>query len=116
MKYIITESKYNDIVTKYLNDRIYPDYGWISTDDYESEINAFGYIDFHINDKRGYSYYDRYSKQGTVHQQMDVKFLIILPWLNKELTDFFSLRWKPIFKEWFETNTGLEVGDIIIEK
>jgi hypothetical protein len=109
MKYIITESKYNDIVIKYLNDRIYPDYGWISTDDYESEINAFGYVDFYINDKKGYSYVDGYSESN-------VWTLVISPWLGKELTDFFSLRWKPIFKEWFETNTGLEVGDIIIEK
>lgn len=109
MKYIITESKYNDIVTKYLNDRIYPDYGWISTDDYESEINAFGYIDFYINDKKGYSYVDGFLEKY-------VWTLVISPWLNKELTDFFGLRWKPIFKEWFETNTGLEVDDINIEK
>jgi hypothetical protein len=109
MKYIITESKYNDIVTKYLNDRIYPDYGWIPTDEYESEINAFGYIDFYINDKRGYSYVDG-------HSESNVWTLVITRRLNKELTDFFGLRWKPIFKEWFETNTGLEVGDIINEK
>ena len=116
MKYIITESRYNDIVTNYLDTKVYPDYGWASTEAYIDEMNTFGYIDFYINDKRVYSYYDRYSQQGTVHQQMDVKFLIILPSLNKELTDFFGLRWKPIFKEWFETNSGLNVKDIIIGK
>jgi hypothetical protein len=116
MKYIITESRYNDIVTNYLDTKVYPDYGWASTEAYIDEMNTFGYIDFYINDIRVYSYYDRYSQQGTVHQQMDVKFLIILPSLNKELTDFFGLRWKPIFKEWFETNSGLNVKDIIIGK
>jgi hypothetical protein len=109
MKYIITESKYNDIVTKYLNDRIYPDYGWNSATAYKEEMELWSYIDFPINDIVGYTYVGG-------HSEANVWTLVITPWLNKELTDFFGLRWKPIFKEWFETNTGLEVGDIIIEK
>lgn len=106
MKYIITESKYNNIVTNYLDIKVHPDYGWNSTTAYKEEIDLWSYIDFPINDIAGYTYAGK-------HFGEYVNTLIILPWLDKELTDFFGPRWKPIFKEWFETNTGLQVDKIV---
>jgi hypothetical protein len=35
--------------------------------------------------------------------------LLLTPWLSEQLNSLFGSRWKPIFKEWFEKNSGLEV-------
>ena len=38
--------------------------------------------------------------------------LLIYPRVGRELTSLFGDKWKSVFKEWFEENTGLEVVQI----
>ena len=37
-------------------------------------------------------------------------------WVRNELTSLFGDKWVPIFKRWFEDNSGLEVREIGLER
>lgn len=105
MKYIITESKYHDVIINYLDKAVQPDYGW-NPQFHNDEIDDYGACDFHINDIVGYSYFGEYSGRDN----SEYKYLLLLtPWLSEQLNSLFGSRWHPIFKEWFEKNSGLEV-------
>ena len=105
MKIIITESKYHEVILNYLDKAVYPDYNWGPElhKFYKDEIDKYGAHDFYINDVVGYSYIDTYGEYKYMY------LLLIQPWLGEQLNSLFGSRWKPIFKEWFEKNSGLEV-------
>jgi len=105
MKYIITESKYHDVIINYLDKAVHPDYGW-NWEFYRDEIDNYGACDFHINDIVGYSYFGVY---GGRDDSEYMYLLLLTPWLSEQLNSLFGPLWKPIFKEWFEKNSGLEV-------
>jgi hypothetical protein len=92
----------DEIIYNFLEDDYYPDYNWGPElfDFYRKEVKKHGIIDFYINDSEGYSYYS----DGT---------LDIMPWVCKRLNEWFNDSWKPVFKKWFEENSGLKVKRIV---
>jgi len=102
MKYLITESKLKDVIEKFLDFHIEPDYSWGPHlhDFYREDVERHGNYDFVINDRLAYSYWDGNGND---------KFLEVMPWVYEKLDGFFGNMWKPIFIEWFEKNSGLKV-------
>ena len=102
MKYLITESKAKEVILKYLDYYIEPDYGWGPElhDFYREDVERHGSYDFVINDRLAYSYWD-----GNYND----KFLEMMPWVYDKLDGLFGDMWEPIFIEWFEKNSGLKV-------
>jgi hypothetical protein len=70
MKYIITESKAKDIILKYLDVNIEPDYSWGPElhDFYREDVERHGNYDFVINDRLAYSYWDG----DGIHKHLEV--------------------------------------------
>jgi hypothetical protein len=112
MKYIITESRLERAIIEYLNDNFYPDYGWADT--YQKEIDKFGAVEFFINDIDSYIYYGcNYGLEDELHlKNHGCPLLSIYPRISQQLNGLFGDIWKPIFKKWFEENTGLKVNQI----
>jgi len=107
---IITESKHEEVILNYLNKAVHPDYDWGPElhKFYRDEVTVWGVHDFYINDVVGYSYVGNYYRKDSEYLYL----LLIQPWLFGQLTSLFGSRWKPIFKEWFEKNSGLEVREM----
>lgn len=103
MKIIITESKLNNTIVNYLDENFYPDYGWVSQEDYANEINKYGSYDFYINDEPRYTF-----SVGDGVSELYVRNDTIV-----RLSDLFGDFWIPVFKEWFEKNTGLKVDSMV---
>lgn len=99
MKIIISENRVNQVIRKYLDETFYPDYGWDNPDFYQKDVKQYGSYEFQINDETAYVYYN-------------TKTLEIYPWLDEKLTSLFGDKWLPVFKEWFEENSGLKVKKI----
>lgn len=106
MKILISENKINWLIREYLDDEYYPDYDWGPElhDFYKKDVKRYGGYEFEVNDKIAYAYYDSGFYDKT---------LIIFPWLSEKLTSLFNNKWLPVFKEWFEDNSGLKVIQII---
>ena len=106
MKIIITESKYEEGILNYLKANYYPDYNWGPElhSFYKEEVKKYGVIEFNINDHTGYEY----------GRELNHGILSIYDVVSDTLNNLFGHKWVPIFKEWFEENTGLEVNEVII--
>ena len=105
MRIIISESRLYNIILDYINKNYYPDYGWEdSTEFYRNEVMRHKEIDFRINEIYSYAYYLTYG--------FDEKVLHITSRVEDELTDLFGNKWVPVFKDWFEKNTGLTVSAV----
>ena len=104
MKIIITESKYEEGILNYLKAYYYPDYDWGPElhSFYKEEVVKYGGIDFYINDHVGYDY-SRKLNDGILH---------VYSMVTEPLYNLFGYKWVPIFKEWFEENTGLKVNEV----
>jgi|LauGreDrversion4_2_1035121.scaffolds.fasta_scaffold382419_1 hypothetical protein len=102
MKILITESKVNDIILKYLKDNIEPDYSWGPElhDFYKEDVARHGYYDFTINDSLSYSYWLEDDYTGRLE---------VMPRVYDELDGLFGHMWEDLFVEWFEKNSGLKV-------
>jgi hypothetical protein len=103
MKYIITNERLHSLIINYLDSNFVPDYGWSSKEFYEKEILNYNSIEFLINDLYSYYYNASY---GYFKKE---KVLQIETWVSNKLYGLFGEFWIPIFKEWFETNTSLQV-------
>jgi hypothetical protein len=105
MKVLITEDRLEKVITDYLDDFYYPDYGWGPElhDFYREDIDLYGGYEFEVNDEVAYSYYDSGGYTKT---------LIISKWLTAKLTSLFAHMWEPVFIKWFEDNSGLKVESI----
>jgi hypothetical protein len=121
MKYIITESKLESAIISYLDENFIPDYGWSNPDVYQSTVEQYGDCDFFINDLDSYIYYGCNANDNTEDEYFSVyghlhdykcPLLVIYPKVSRHLDDYFGDMWKPIFKKWFEENTGLIVNQI----
>ena len=99
----LNDKEMEDLIIDHLNGKFYPDYNWGSDlkDFYRYEVDKYGSYEFTINDEMAYSY-DRSKK------------LRILPLVVKPLTKIFGDSWVPVFKKWFEVNSGLDVDVIVI--
>ena len=93
MKYIISESKIESAIRKYLDDNYYPDYGWLEHEDYKAEYDQWGEVYFEVNDYVKYKYVDGKLTVGE----------------SPDLDNYFGDLWKDIFMTWFEEHTGLRV-------
>lgn len=106
MKYLITENKLNDVILKFLDYYIEPDYSWGPElhDFYREDVEKYGSYDFIINDRLGYVYYDG--------KNMPIKNLLeVRPFVYEKLDGLFGNKWEPIFIKWFEKNSGLKVKE-----
>ena len=110
MKFIISENKINQIILNYLNDNVTPEPSvWGPSFHYKirrllDDRNDCTFVIGDDYDDNYFTFYKRYSTEKNV--------LSISSLLSNNLTSLFNDRWKPIFKEWFEKNTGLEVYHI----
>ena len=124
MKVIISENRIDKVIRKYLDDTYYPDYGWNENTrhgSYQEDVDRYGDLVFFINDVDSYIYYgcnanagpedEFFAGYGHLHNYK-CPLLSIYPRVSQELTSLFSDKWLPVFKEWFEENTGLEVAQI----
>lgn len=120
MKYIITESKLERAIISYLDENFYPDYGWDDEEYYRGELEINNEIDFYINDMDSYIYYgcnsgkknDKNFEPTGKLEYYKCPLLSIYPAVSQQLNSYFGDMWKPIFKKWFEENTGLTVNQI----
>jgi len=122
MKVVITESRLESLIIDYLNDSYYPDYGWKGNSrsdiGYQDEVDKWGDIVFFVDDQESYIYYgcnanagpedEFFAGYGHLHNY-ECPLLSIYPYMSQRLDSAFGDIWKPIFKKWFENNTGLEV-------
>lgn len=104
MRVVITESKIDSIIRKYLDDNYYPDYGWADKEFYKDEFENFDSINFEINDYMVY----RIIK---VIRGRETMLTIADP---DDLDSLFNDKWPPVFVSWFEEHTGLKVDDFRI--
>jgi hypothetical protein len=121
MKIIITESRLEKVVTDYLDDIYVPDYGWSYPYVYQKDVNQYGDLVFFIDDKDSYIYYgcnanagpedEFFAGYGHLHNYK-CPLLSVYPVVAQRLDSTFGDIWKPIFKKWFEKNTGLEVAQL----
>ena len=106
MKIIISESRLNNTIMNYLDKNYTPNDGWsndgwLNKEDYSNKIEKFNDYDFYIDDEPYYTYSNF---NGLVNNELYVRDNLI-----EQLSDLFGDYWIPVFKEWFEKNTGLKV-------
>ena len=130
MKYIITESKLEEIIVNYLN-KMYDvnDISWKyplendeETDDWEEDPNRrYFYKGDDEYDDRIFLWYDKkYWNVERIKMDDTVKnYYEKSPALDFEnrndltiLNGYFGDKWVPIFKKWFEDNFGVPVKSI----
>jgi hypothetical protein len=102
MKTDIKESQLDNLIINFFDEDYYPDYGWEDASFYEKELESYDDYNFYINDNLAYTYFHDGSME-------------INKWLIDDLNSRFGDRWIPLFKRWFEMNTGLTVYDMITE-
>jgi hypothetical protein len=124
MKVVITESKLEKVITDYLDDLLTPDYGWGNNTrhgTYQDDVDKYGDLVFFIDDKDSYIYYgcnanagpeDEYFAGYSHLHNYKCPLLSVYPVVAQRLDSLFGEIWKPIFKKWFEQNTGLIVNQI----
>ena len=124
MKVIISENRIDKVIRKYLDDTYYPDYGWNENTrhgSYQEDVDRYGDVVFFINDVDSYIYYgcnanagpedEFFAGYGHLHNY-ECPLLLVYPRESETLTSLFGNKWLPVFKEWFEENTKLEVTQI----
>ena len=97
MKYLISESKIESVIRKYLDDNYIPDWGWLEPEQYKEEFERWGELYFEINDHTRYKYVSGYVPG------------ILIVGESPDLDGYFGDLWKNIFSTWFEEHTGLKV-------
>ena len=104
----LDQQEINNFIYQYLKEEFYPDYNWGPElhDFYKKEIEQYGIYDFLINDDPAYSYLGEWDGYEYLYT------LSIGKLVRDELTKLFGDKWIPIFKKWFEENSGLEVREI----
>jgi hypothetical protein len=98
----------DEFIYQYLTDNLRPDYNWGPKlhNFYKEDVKKYGIYEFSINDKYRYAYLGEWDGYDYLYT------LVISEWVNKELTSLFGDKWIPVFKRWFEYNSGLEVRKI----
>ena len=87
----------------------------------DTVLDEYGDIVFFLNNIDSYIYYgcnanagpedEFFAPYGHLHNY-ECPLLLVYPRESEELTRMFGDRWLPVFKKWFENNTGLEVAQI----
>jgi hypothetical protein len=116
MRLIITESKIVNLIRKYLYKDYMPDAFFlfdIETPEarrefFEGEVEKYGLYDFDINTWTLCTYYGEWDAYDYMyHLKMGDK-------AERQLNSLFGDVWVPVFKDWFEEITGLEVREMVV--
>lgn len=119
MKYIITEQqneRLQEIIWRYLDNHLTPFGGWLSLKEYDDEVDYNGgEVFLHlVESEEGWGEYEHmwYSTCDNYNLGAPLKEgtcpVVTIPSAKSEaLYGFFGDRWKPVFLEWFSSNTGL---------
>jgi hypothetical protein len=104
----LNDEELDELIYKHLTEEYHPDYDWGPElyDFYKEDVRIHGSYEFPINDRIGYAYLGEWDGYDYLHT------LMIAEWLTNELTSLFGDKWIPVFKQWFEDNSGLEVREI----
>jgi hypothetical protein len=107
----LNEEDLNGFIYQYLTENYYPDYNWGPElfDFYDEEVRVYGSYHFEIDDLEGYAYLGEWDGYDNLY------VLFICNWVINDLNNLFNDKWVPIFKRWFEDNSGLEVREIDLE-
>ena len=106
----LNDEEINYFIYQYLTEQFYPDYGWSDIYDfYKVELEQYGIYDFLIDDSPAYSYLGEWDGYDYLYT------LSISRGVINELTTLFGDKWIPVFKTWFEDNSGLHVREIDLE-
>lgn len=108
MKFIITESKIDNIILNFLNMEFIPDYDWGPElfDFYKNEVDKYGSVDFYVNDEVVFTYFGEWDGYDYLYR------LEVYNHVSEILDNVFGSRWVPVLKNWFEKNTNLEVKEM----
>jgi hypothetical protein len=111
----IADEDLDEFIYQYLTENLSPTYDW-GPEDYEMQgqfnrnIKSYGIQNFYVNyDEDAYSYFGEWDGYDYLY------LLSIHRWVVNELTSLFGDKWIPVFKRWFEYNSGLEVREVDIE-
>ena len=107
----IADEDLDEFIYQYLTDNLHPDYNWGPKlhNFYKEDVKKYGIYEFSIKDKYRYAYLGEWDGYDYLYT------LVISEWANNELTSLFGDKWIPVFKRWFEYNSGLEVREVDIE-
>ena len=110
MNYVINDKRLHDAIYRYIDRRLEPDYSWGPSlhEFYRQDVQDNGFYSFEVNDRHAFTYTLR-----EIGQKTRDKGLVVAGWVANDLSEYFGDRWKPVFIEWFENNTGLEVEELI---
>lgn len=111
MKYIISESRLDEIIMDFLNNNYYPDYGW-EPKVYKKEVKKHGWFDFDVNDTGAYTFLG----PEEIWKKNERNSLLIKSWVTENLTNIFGHRWQDVFVKWFQSHSGLSVEHVIISQ
>ena len=79
----------------------------IQKQQFKRNLKSYGIQNFYVDyDKDAYSYFGEWDGYDYLY------LLSINRWVVNELTSLFGDKWIPVFKRWFEYNSGLEVRKI----
>ena len=125
MKYIISESKLNDFILKYI-EGMFPVYEINYTENEDDDGNpddssyVFYFGDYDDEDGEiifrwyGKDYWDGDDTEILRHRIEQSPMLHFEDSRDSEKLDsLFGNNWKPIFKEWFKENFGLDIKTIL---
>ena len=119
MKYIITEVQDNrlrQIIWNYLDTDLTPYEGWRNRNDYATAVDFDGEIFLHLYQSEGwgedphmwYSTCDNHNLDNPIPEG-ECPVVTIPSFKARALEDYFGNMWKPIFLEWFNSNTKLPI-------
>lgn len=120
MEYIISEQQSDRLsqrIIKFFDDNLTPYIGWVSPDDYKTELEWEGpELFFFLEDSDGDGEEDEHmyyslcdNPESGPYAPADCPFIYLPYNIYDKLNGFFGDIWKPIFIAWFANHTGLEV-------
>ena len=119
MKYVISGQQHDRIkaaIISYLDKNLAPVRGWEKTKTYKKNLKNSDYELFlHFrdgDDEDDHLWYSLHKNPNVTVSKSQSPLLVIPDEYWWALDGYFGEIWKPIFKEWFENNTGLKVKTI----
>jgi hypothetical protein len=122
MKYIITESKLDQVITDYLNE-LFPldDVHYINPNEYDDETGeeyeddtrvGFYLGNYEDGDNDIFKWYDcKYFDEGSEPKNHCPLVIIEHPY-DDRLTSYFNDKWEEPFKKWFTENFDLPIKTV----
>jgi len=111
----IDDEDLDGFIYQYLTDNLSPNHDWgpkntPQKQQFKRNLKSYGIQNFYVDyDKDAYSYFGEWDGYDYLY------LLSINRWVVNELTSLFGDKWIPVFKRWFEYNSGLEVREVDIE-